>query len=108
MNCVPAASAERRINLYISEHHLQTAPYSQCGLLGCICDEGVRVSEGLVAESIRDEIIRSSYASLDRKLGYFISAAKALEEKSPDSHLEVFLCNDGAIKGRCIEVWLCS
>jgi hypothetical protein len=36
---------------------------------------GRRVSEELIAESIRDEIIWSPYAGLDKHLGYFISVA---------------------------------
>ena len=42
---------------------------------GIVLYAGRRVSEELTVESIRDEIMWSSYATLDYHIGYFISIA---------------------------------
>lgn len=42
----------------------------------------VRVSEELVAKSIRNEMIRPSYARLEKHMSYFILTHEALEDNS--------------------------
>ena len=74
MDCVPVHAR--------SEYHIACRGIrSESG-----ANLGVRVSEELGAESIRDEIFWSPYADLGCSLGYFISVLQALKDNSSDTH----------------------